>query len=131
MKFLTDTNVFLWDFVTEEKLDARALEILRSSSWDLYFSAAGSWEIAIKCALGALSLPKPPSEYIPRALRIWAVRALDITHEHALSASEPPGHHRDAFDRMLVAQAITERMTLLTADRTLQKYKVDLIYCGK
>jgi len=98
--------------VTEEKLNTSAQEILKSSPSDLYFSAAGSWEIAIKYAPGALSLPKPPSEYIPRALRIRAVRPLDITHEHALSASEPPGHHRDPFDRMLVAQAITELMTL-------------------
>jgi len=130
MKFLLDTNVLLWGLVAEEKLNASAQEILKSSSSELYFSAAGSWEIAIKYALGALSLPKPPSEYIPRALRIWAVRALDITHEHALSAGELPGHHRDPFDRMLVAQAITERMTLLTTDRALQKYEVDLIYCG-
>jgi PIN domain nuclease of toxin-antitoxin system len=60
-----------------------------------------------------------------------STRTLDITHEHTSSASELPGHHRDPFDRMLAAQAITERMTLLTADRTLQGYKVDLIYCGK
>ena len=131
MKFLMDTNVFLRGLVTEEKLNASAQEILKSSSSDLYFSAAGFWEIAIKYALGALSLPKPLSGYIPRALRIWAVRALDIIHEHALNASELPGHHRDPFDRMLVAHAITEQMTLLTADRTLQKYKVDLISCGK
>jgi len=66
--------------VTEEKLNASAQEILKCSSPDLYFSAAGSWEIAIKYALGALSLPKAPSEDIPRALRIWAVRALTVAH---------------------------------------------------
>ncbi len=131
MKFLLDTNVFLWGLSEEHKLNPRAQEIMTSSSSELYFSAAGSWEIAIKFALGSLPLPKVPSEYIPYAFRVWAVRALDITHEHALLAGELPAHHRDPFDRLLIAQAMTERMTLLTADRALQKYKVDLIFCGK
>lgn len=131
MKFLLDTNVFLWGLSEEHKLNSRAQEILTSSSSELYFSAAGSWEIAIKFALGSLPLPKAPSKYIPYALRVWAVRGLDITHEHALRAGELPAHHRDPFDRLLVAQAMTEQMTLLTADRALQKYGVDLIFCGK
>ncbi len=123
MKFLLDTNVFLWGLSEEYKLNLTAQEILTSSTSELYFSAVGSWEIAIKFALGSLPLPKAPSEYIPHALRAWALRALDITHEHAL--------HRDPFDRMLIAQALSEKMTLLTADRVFQKYKIDLIFCGK
>jgi len=131
MKFLLDTNVFLWALAEEYKLNPAAQEILKSSTSELYFSAVGSWEIAIKFALGSLPLPKAPSEYIPHALRVWALRALDITHEHALRAGELPVHHRDPFDRMLIAQALSEQMTLLTADRVFQKYKVDLIFCGK
>jgi PIN domain nuclease of toxin-antitoxin system len=131
MKFLLDTSVFLWALSEEYKLNPAAQEILKSSTSELYFSAVGSWEIAIKFALGSLPLPKAPSEYIPHALRAWALRALDITHEHALRAGELPVHHRDPFDRMLIAQALSEQMTLLTADRGFQKYKVDLIFCGK
>jgi len=131
MKFLLDTNVFLWALSEEYKLNPAAQEILKSSTSELYFSAVGSWEIAIKFALGSLPLPKAPSEYIPHALRVWALRALDITHEHALRAGELPVHHRDPFDRMLIAQALSEQMTLLTADRVFQKYKLDLIFCGK
>ena len=131
MKFLLDTSVFLWALFEEYKLNPAAQEILKSSTSELYFSAVGSWEIAIKFALGSLPLPKAPSEYIPHALRAWALRALDITHEHALRAGELPVHHRDPFDRMLIAQALSEQMTLLTADRVFQKYKVDLIFCGK
>ena len=130
MKFLLDTNVFLWALAEEYKLNSRAQGVLKDSSSELYFSAAGSWEIAIKFTLGSLPLPKAPSAYIPYALRLLAVRSLDITHEHALRAGELPLHHRDPFDRMLIAQAISERMTVLTADRALQRYKVDLIYCG-
>jgi PIN domain nuclease of toxin-antitoxin system len=131
MKYLLDTNVLLWGLSAEHKLNSWAQEILRSSASQLYFSAAGSWKIAIKYALGALPLPKPPSEYIPYALRVWAVRIMDITHEQALRAGELPLHHRDPFDRMLIAQALTEKMTVLTANRAFQAYKVEMIFCGK
>ncbi len=131
MKFLLDTNVFLWGLSGEEKLNFHAQEILTSSSSEMYLSAVSSWEIAIKFALGLLPLPRTPSEFIPQALRAWALRTLNITHEHAFTAGELPEHHRDPFDRMLIAQAVSEQMTLLTADRVLQKYKVDLIFCGK
>jgi PIN domain nuclease of toxin-antitoxin system len=130
MKFLLDTGVFLWSLAAEHKLNQRAKDILTSAKTELYFSAASSWEIAIKFALGSLPLPKAPSEYIPHALRSWAIRSLNITHEHALSAGELPAHHRDPFDRLLIAQALEEQLTLLTADRVFQKYKLDLIFCG-
>jgi PIN domain nuclease of toxin-antitoxin system len=131
MKCLLDTSVFLWSLAAEHKLNLRAKDLLTSPSAELYLSAASSCEIAIKFALGSLLLPKAPSEFIPRALRSWAIRSLDITHEHALRAGELPAHHRDPFDRLLIAQSLSEQMTLLTADRVFQKYKVDLIFCGK
>jgi PIN domain nuclease of toxin-antitoxin system len=131
MKFLLDTNVFLWGLSGEEKLNFRAQEILTSASSEMYLSAVSSWEIAIKFALGLLPLPKTPSKFIPQGLQVWAVRTLNITHEHAFRAGELPVHHRDPFDRMLIAQAVSEQMTLLTTDLVLQKYKVDLIFCGK
>jgi len=113
------------------RLNATARKVLTASSSELYLSVAGVWEIAIKFALGSLPLPKTPSEYLPYAQRLWSIQTLNITQEHALRAGELPAHHRDPFDRMIIAQALSERMTLLTADRVLQKYKVDLIYCGK
>ena len=131
MKYLLDTSVFLWGLAAEERLNATARKVLTASSSELYLSVAGAWEIAIKFALGSLPLPKAPSEYLPYAQRLWSIQALNITQEHALRASELPVHHRDPFDRMIIAQALSERMTLLTADRVLQKYKVDLIFCGK
>ena len=131
MKYLLDTSVFLWVLTGEDKLNPRAQEILTSSSSEFHFSAVGTWEIAIKYALGALRLPKAPQEFVPHALRSWPMQTLNITHEHALRAGVLPMHHRDPFDRMLIAQTLVEEMTLLTADRAFQKYKVDLILCGK
>src|SRR5260370_12085119 len=122
MKSLIDTSVFLWGLAAEHNLSLRAKDLLTSSTAELYLSAASSWEIAIKFALGTLPLPKAPSEFIPHALRSWAIRPLNITHEHALRAGELPAHHRDPFDRLLISQSLSERMTLLTADRVFQKY---------
>jgi prevent-host-death family protein len=68
-------------------------------------------DFAIKFARDSLPLPKAPSEYISVALRTWGLRTLDITHEHALRAGELPAHHRDPFDRLLIAQAAAEKMT--------------------
>ena len=131
MKYLLDTSVFLWGVAAEERLNAMAQEVLTAASSELYLSVAGTWEIAIKFALGSLLLPKTPSEYIPYAQRLWSIQTLNIAQQHSLRAGELPAHHRGPFDRMIIAQALSERMTLLTADRVLQKYKVDLIFCGK
>ena len=131
MKYLLDTSVFLWSLGAEHKLNRKARDLLSSSETELYLSAASSWEIAIKFALGALPLPKPPSQFIPSAMGLLAVRSLDITHFHSLAAGNLPRHHRDPFDRMLIAQANEEKMVLLTADRIFQKYEVEMMFCGK
>jgi PIN domain nuclease of toxin-antitoxin system len=131
MKYLLDTSVFLWSLGAERKLNQKALDLLSSSAAELHLSAASSWEISIKYGLGTLVLPKPPSQFIPNAIGLLSVRSLDITHFHSLIAGELPPHHRDPFDRMLIAQARAENMVLLTADRTFQKYEVEMMFCGK
>jgi PIN domain nuclease of toxin-antitoxin system len=131
MKYLLDTSIFLWALGAEHKLNQKARELLSSSAAEVYLSAASSWEIAIKFALGTLALPKPPSQFVPNAIGSLAMRSLDITHFHSLRAGELPPHHRDPFDRMLIAQARMENMVLLTADRTFLKYEVNIMFCGK
>ncbi len=131
MKYLLDTNVFLWSSGAPEKLNKQATNLLSSISSELYLSAASSWEIAIKFALGSLALPKPPSQFVPHAMRTLALRSLDITHFHSLAAGELPRHHRDPFDRMLIAQARSEAMALLTSDGVFKKYDVEIFFCGK
>ncbi len=131
MKYLLDTSVFLWSLGAEHKLNQKAHDLLSSSAAELYLSAASSWEIAIKFALGTLALPKPPSQFVPSAIGSLAIRSLDISHFHSLMAGELPPHHRDPFDRMLIAQARLENMVLLTADRAFLKYEVKKMFCGK
>jgi PIN domain nuclease of toxin-antitoxin system len=131
VKYLLDTNVFLWGAGTPDKLNRQAARLLSSVSSEVYLSAASSWEIAIKFALRSLPLPKPPSQFIPESMRALALRALDITHVHSMAAGELPLHHRDPFDRMLIAQARSETMVLLTADGAFRKYDVETVFCGK
>ncbi|HKW61032.1 MAG TPA: type II toxin-antitoxin system VapC family toxin [Candidatus Acidoferrum sp.] len=131
MRFLLDTGVLLWSRAEEYKLNARAKELLSSKSSELFLSAASAWEIAIKYALGTLKLHAPPEAYIPEVLRGMDIHALDVSVVHAIEAGKLPQHHRDPFDRMLVAQANTEQLVLLTADRIFEKYKVEHVFCGK
>jgi PIN domain nuclease of toxin-antitoxin system len=130
MKYLVDTSVFIQCQIAQPKLNHQALNLLLDNSSELYLSAVSSWEIIIKAGTGKLVLPVRPAEFVNRAMRLMSVQSLDITHLHALAMDALPTHHRDPFDRMLIAQAHSEQMTLLTADRVFQKYKVDLIYCG-
>lgn len=130
MKFLLDTSVFLWALATPGKLNRRARELLSSEREGLFLSAASSWEISLKCGLGKLELPEPPAKYVPKWMLNWGIRALDIGHLHALAVGGLPRHHQDPFDRMLIAQAVTEGMVLLTADRMFEKYSVETLWCG-
>jgi len=130
VKYLVDTSVLIHSLISRPKLNHQALELLADNSSELYLSAVSSWEIIIKAGTGKLVLPERPAEFVTRAMRVMFLQPLDITHPHAQAVDELPNHHRDPFDRMLIAQAVSEQMTLLTADRVFQKYRVDLIYCG-
>ncbi len=131
MKYLLDTGIFLWSLGGIGRLNRDAQELLAESKEEVYLSAASSWEISIKNSLGKLQLPEPPQQYVPNRMTLLGLRALQITHSHALAVSELPKHHGDPFDRLLIAQARSERMTLMTADSLCAKYPVDILWCGK
>lgn len=85
----------------------------------------------MKAATGKLTLPEKPSQVVDRAMRLMFLKPLDVTHRHALAVENLPNHHRDPFDRLLIAQAEVERVVLLTTDRIFEKYDVKQIFCGK
>ncbi|MGH3431881.1 MAG: type II toxin-antitoxin system VapC family toxin [Thermocrispum sp.] len=124
MKLLLDTHTWLWMQAQSQRFSAEAMALLEDLDNELLLSSASSWEIAIKHALGKLPLPSPPEEYVPDRMRSSGVVALPVTHTHALKVAALPEHHRDPFDRMLIAQAKTEQLTILTADRTFERYDV-------
>lgn len=131
MKCLLDASIVLWSVAAKHKLSSRAVQVLSSDSSTLYLSSATAWEIAIKYALGNLPLHMQPAAFIAEVVRGLGLKPLDITFQHAIEAAQLPNHHRDPFDRMLIAQAKTENIVLLTADRIFEKYKLEQIYCGK
>jgi PIN domain nuclease of toxin-antitoxin system len=131
MKYLLDTSIWLWSVTTWERLNEKARDLLSSGQDELYLSAASSWEIAIKAALGKLRLPEPAATYVPARMATEGIRPLAITHAHALAVSDLPLHHSDPFDRLLVAQGRTEDMVILTADRAFELYDVQVFWCGR
>jgi PIN domain nuclease of toxin-antitoxin system len=130
VRYLLDTGVWLWTLDSVDRLNKKAVELLADGTQDLYFSAASSWEISIKMKIGKLKLPGSPATYAPKRLSAQSIQSLAISQKHALAVYDLPMHHADPFDRLLVAQARTEGMVLLTADAIFREYKVDLFWCG-
>lgn len=126
MRFLVDTHCWLWLQTTPERLPPAVLSLLEDSANDLFLSAASSWEIAIKYALGKLPLPESPDRYVPRRMTASGSRGLAVEHAHSLRVAELPMHHRDPFDRLLIAQAQIEKLTVVTVDPQFRAYDVQI-----
>ena len=126
MRILLDTHSWLWMRAEPDRLSELSRQLLRNPESELFLSAASAWEIAIKFATGKLRLPQPPVAFVAQRLAEDRLSALPISLAHALHAGELPPHHRDPFDRLLIAQARIEGLTLLTADRELAKYDVPI-----
>jgi PIN domain nuclease of toxin-antitoxin system len=127
VKILLDTQVWLWMLAAPERFCGATRSLLESGEQELYLSAASAWEIAIKHGLGKLTLPGRPAEVVPDLMAETAVLALPVQSSHALRVADLPPHHRDPFDRLLVAQAQLEGLPILTADPQLALYDVEII----
>jgi PIN domain nuclease of toxin-antitoxin system len=123
VKVLLDTHVLLWWLAAEPVLPKSARDVIADPDTVVVVSAATAWEIAIKRAKGRLEAP----DDLGGALRDNAFENLPITVEHALAAGALPWHHADPFDRMLIAQAQLESLTLVTADPHFSAYSVDVL----
>lgn len=123
MKLLLDTHILIWSVLDDPALSNRHRKVLTSAEVEIYVSAVSVWEVAIKRALGKLSVPMEIFDQTQRA----GCQSLDITWDHGRAVEALPSHHGDPFDRMLIAQATVERLTLVTADRQFAAYEVDLL----
>jgi PIN domain nuclease of toxin-antitoxin system len=123
MNLLLDTHVLLWWLDDHPTLSKKAKAAIAAGKNLVFVSAVVIWEIRIKQALGKLEIPRN----FQRVLDDQPFEMLDITVEHAHTVGDLPTHHRDSFDRMLIAQAKVEGLTLVTRDIRLKKYKVPLI----
>lgn len=123
MKLLLDTHVFLWWLTDHKLLSKAACDAIYHDKNVVFISAASAWEIAIKKSLGKLECPAE----IEEALRMNHFQALPISIAHALHAGKLPPHHTDPFDRLLVAQAQLEALTLVTRDEKQRLYDISVI----
>ena len=121
-RYLADTHVLLWALALDERLRPQHRDVLAAGQGVLV-SIASLWEIAIKSGLGKLRMPPGLVEIIQAS----AIGFLPISVEHALHVATLPGHHGDPFDRMLVAQAQVEGLTVLTMDRNITRYDVAVL----
>ena len=123
MTLLLDSHAFLWWVEGSRKLGKRARQRIESAGV-VWVSAATVWELAIKTALGRLHLGEPAATLVPREMDRSGFQPLGISVSHALDAAALPRHHDDPFDRMLIAQALTDELTIVTADGTFDRYGV-------
>lgn len=128
MRYIVDTHVFLWWITDDDRLTPAAREVIRDRESDLYFSAASAWEIAIKAGLDRIRLPERADRFIPEQLRLNGIRPLAIELSHALAVEGLPLHHRDPFDRLLVAQSQLEGLPIISGDDQLAEYGAELVW---
>jgi PIN domain nuclease of toxin-antitoxin system len=131
MKALLDTHVFLWWITDAPQLPPHIRELIADGGNELFLSAASCWEIAIKARLGKITLPARPDVYIADQMAENAVQGLPIEVSHAFQVFHLPLHHRDPFDRMLIAQSQVEHLPVITSDPLFSKYKVKTLWDKK
>jgi PIN domain nuclease of toxin-antitoxin system len=128
MRVLLDTHVFLWWINADPRLSTHAREIITDGENMLFLSAVSGWEIAIKAKLGRLKLPGPLKTFIPEQMALNAIESLSVQMSHALHVHTLPLHHRDPFDRLLIAQAQLDNLPILTADSKIALYAIKIVW---
>jgi len=128
MKVLVDTHTFLWALLHDHRLPPKAKQVLQSGENELVFSLVSLWEIAIKIKTGKLNTIGSSVAYIREEMNAYGMQLLPVRYEHVLHLESLPHHHSDPFDRLLIAQAATESLPILTGDKVFQKYGIKLIW---
>jgi len=131
VSYLLDTHVWLWLQTARARIRPDVLETLQAGETQVLLSAVSSWEIAIKWALGKLPLPEAPATYVPDRMARSGMEGLAIEHVHTLRVAELPRHHGDPFDRLLIAQAQLEGLTIVTADPAFDVYDVPVVHAER
>lgn len=124
---MLDTHAWLWMTVAPDRLARSTRRVLSSPRHERFLSTASAWEIAIKYRAGKLRLPEDPATLVPELLTRTQVVALPVLLRHALHVSSLPRHHSDPFDRLLIAQAQTEGLTVVTSDDVFDKYEIKVL----
>lgn len=127
MKLLLDTHTFIWWDSEPNKLSPKVLALCQDQANIVLFSVASVWEIQIKLQLGKLKLNLPLAEVIENQQQINNIEVLPVTLSHVLALQSLPAHHKDPFDRLLIAQANVENAVIVSNDSVFAKYPVKLL----
>lgn len=125
--YLLDTHTWLWLLNSPERVHEDVKEMLATPEATIYLSAASVCEMSIKWSLGKLRLSEPPERVVPLSLTRERLTALPIQYEHAVRLAALPFHHRDPFDRLLIAQAQVESIPIVTDDPRFAAYGVEVV----
>jgi PIN domain nuclease of toxin-antitoxin system len=128
MRALIDTSAFLWSISDSDKLSDNARQVIADLENELFISVASLWEIAIKTSLGKLELLLPFDRLIPEQLEQNAINVLPIEVHHLSRIIGLPFHHRDPFDRLIIAQSLAEQLPGITKDAAFSQYPTQLIW---
>lgn len=128
MILLVDTHAFLWYLTADPRLSAAAKILMINPAHQLFLSRASLWEIAIKVSIGKLTLPSPFPTLIPQKLQQTGTQIMEIKLEHLAAIIPLPFHHKDPFDRMLVARCIVDQIPILSADSVLDQYPIKRLW---
>lgn len=127
MKAILDTHAFLWALAGDARMSRHARDVFAGST-DLFLSMASIWEILIKVQSGKLNFPRPAGPYLLSRLAENRIKTLPISLDHLLAFERLPMHHRDPFDRMLIAQSMEQNLPVITADPLFKQYPVQIIW---
>jgi PIN domain nuclease of toxin-antitoxin system len=127
-RLLLDTHIFLWWVNDSPELTAAARLAIADSGNACFLSLASCWEMAIKSSLGKLRLTKPVERFVTEHLAANGFRLLNINLRHAAKVEKLPFNHRDPFDRLLIAQAMTDKLTIVSADNVFADYAVKVLW---
>ena len=128
MKYLLDTHAFLWAIAAPADLSATARQAIEDLSNELLVSTGSLWEIAIKHGIGKLQLAGPYATFIPHHLAVLNVNVLAATMAHYAAVAQLPHHHRDPFDRLIIAQAQVEQAPVISLDDKFDAYGIQRIW---
>lgn len=128
MKLLLDTHAFIWWINSSNRLSETVLTLLKSRQHQIILSVASTWEMQIKLLSGKLTLVRPLRDVIETQQQVNALQLLSIELKHVLALDTLPMHHRDPFDRLLIAQAKVEDAVLVSTDPVFQQYQVNLLW---
>ena len=124
MKYLLDTHSLIWFLSGDAQLSDHAVHLMENEENELLVSIASLWEMAIKLGVGKLNLERPFEELFPEQLAINSIELLGITIEHLKIVGSLPFHHRDPFDRLLIAQALIESLSIISMDNAFDRYGI-------